>query len=47
MSFRGEVGIFDGGQQAEMAKDLLQFNKINPGRQQMRCITVALMGSSP
>ena len=29
MSFQGEMGVFDGCQQAYMAKDLLQFNKIN------------------
>lgn len=41
MGFQGEVGIFDGGQQADMAQDLLQLNQINAGRQQMGGITVA------
>jgi len=35
-----EMGVSGGCQDTDMAQDLLQFDKINPCFQQMRCIAV-------
>jgi len=36
----GQVGVSGGGQDTDMAKDLLQFQQINPGLQHMGGIAV-------
>ena len=35
------MGVSGGGQDADMAEYLLEFNQINPGFQHMGCITMA------
>lgn len=38
---RGQVGVSGGGQDADMAQDLLQFKQINSGLQQVGGVAVA------